>query len=95
MSWTPEQTPATAETEDHIEYAVSVDGVGYLQTASAIPSLRVGDGDPSLFLDEVSARETAHRLQQEYIRLGLTATARSVRVIQRTVTVTTNRGEWA
>lgn len=24
MSWTPEQTPATVETEDHIEYAVTV-----------------------------------------------------------------------
>jgi hypothetical protein len=74
------------------DYAVEVPGLGFVTGHFPIISVRDVSTEAAYVNDHTEANNLAKTVAAEYRRLGLWDIANTVRVVQRTVTVT--RGDW-
>lgn len=74
--------------KQYSEYAIHVDGIGYVSGVEPPLTRRVGEGEPDVFTERDRAIRKAVDTADAYVCLGLRNTARGVKVHSRTVTVT-------
>ena len=84
----------TDETEvnAHVQYAVSVCGLGF--ASSAIPGTVYIHEDPQLYLNLDEATTLAKATKLQFIRLKLDEYAEATAVVVRTATITTAFTDW-